>query len=76
MKNVFFALAFMLVGTFAFASESNLKFDSIEAMGIYTVTIIETDGNGNTTTTTYTYQTSTAEDCFNSAQAVIAAHNR
>lgn len=76
MKNVFFALAFMLVGTFAFASESNLKFDSIEAMGICTVTIIETDGNGNTTTTAYTYQTSTAEDCFNSAQAFIAAHNR
>jgi len=76
MKNLFFTLVFMLTTLFTFANESNLKVDISEALGTCTVIITESDGNGNTITTTYQYETSTAQDCYNSAQAVIAAHNR
>jgi len=78
MKNLFFALAFMLVGTFAFANTfDNVPFNNIdEDFGICTVTIVEQNSDGTTSTYTYQYETSTAQDCYNSAQMVIAAHNR
>jgi hypothetical protein len=51
-------------------------FNVEETVGICTVTITEYNSDGTTNTHTYQYETSTAQDCFNSAQAVIAAHNQ
>ncbi len=69
----------MLMGTFSFAAndvEKKLIVDIEEDLGICTVTIYELNSNGTYDTHTYQYETSTAQDCFNSAKAVIAAHNQ
>lgn len=81
MKNVFFALAFMLIGTFAFANNNdcvmkttNFDVDTIEIMGVCTVTITEYNADGTTNSWTYQFETSTAQDCFNAGRAILAHH--
>ena len=65
MKNVFFALAFMLVGTFAFANNSTTNFDKLLSQNVITV---EYNDNEKTCTVSYTNShgvtfTSTAKTC-------------
>lgn len=81
MKNVFFALAFMLIGTFAFAGNNNdviqttdFNIETIEIMGICTVTITEYNSDGTTNSWSYEFETSTAQDCFNAGRAIVAHH--
>ena len=74
MKNLFFALAFMLMGTFAFAENTNYDVDVLESMGICTVTITEQNSDGTTNTYTYQFETSTAQGCQNAGQAILQAH--
>ncbi len=74
MKNLFFALAFMLIGPFAFANTTNYNVDVLEVTGICTVIITEYNSDGTTNTYTYQFETSTAEDCQNAGQAILQAH--
>lgn len=82
MKNLFFAFAFTLIGTFAFASNNdsnigttNYSMETIENMGICTVIITETNSDGTTNTWTYEFETSTAQDSLNAGLAIIAHHD-
>lgn len=58
MKNKFFALAFMLIGTFAMANIDNSITENKEELGCTstttTTTTINSDGSGNSTSTTTT----------------------
>ena len=75
MKNVVFALAFMLIGTFAFANPSTNDLKVVETFGTCTVTITEYNNDGTTNTFTYQFRSSTYNDCANAALAIWQAYN-
>ncbi|TXK71949.1 hypothetical protein [Mesonia sp. HuA40] len=81
MKNVFFALAFMLVGTFAFANNAN-TFESNEIKEVfgtctYTITTTVTYPNGYSYSydTTYTTEANSLSHCMEKARNHVAFLN-
>jgi len=74
MRKLIFALAFMLMGTFAFANSSTKDLKVVEYFGTCTVRITEYNGDGTTNTYTYQFETSTEQDCANAALAIYQAH--
>lgn len=81
MKNAFFALAFMLIGSFAFANDecSVTKYEVYEIFGTctYTTETTTTLQNGLTFTTSQNYETTTTSysNCVEKANEHVAFLN-
>ena len=80
MKNVFFALAFMLVGTFAFANSSNSTNNEVtEVFGTctYTITTTVTYPNGYSYSydNTYTTEANSLSHCMQIARNHVSFLN-
>ncbi|MDT8348144.1 MAG: hypothetical protein RQ756_10100 [Flavobacteriaceae bacterium] len=75
MRNIFIALAFVLIGTFSFSNNSHDTFDeNLQESGVcvYTITRTYTDIEGNVTTTTTTH--TVPADSYTHCQQIAQAH--
>jgi alanine racemase len=80
MKNLFFALAFMLMGTFAYANNSSNTVNEVtEVFGTCTYTITTTvtypNGTSYSYNSTYTTEASSLSDCIQKAKNHVAFLN-